>query len=425
MTPEDVYKWVPDLLREPLERRGGGVYRGRLDIARPLWIPNREDLHATASLSVRDIANAAESNLIWTDQVVQRGVKPEATGDVPVELSLADGYPDSSVYVFNPAKANAIAERLLNGPPGLMLSPLVWNLRPGKFQAGMDESEPGDEHFYLYRGRIYLPDGHHRHQAILRAFRLWEDNQDEYPDFDSDKQFTVDIYFMSRRDEAEYFFQKNQLTQQVDRSKSYDLTEQDSLSVLAKRVIDQSESLTKNVNRVTDRLAATNPQVITLSTLREVMRSAVDMDALTNEEVNDLAPRIAEFWDMLAAVRTELGRLDLNERREARRTSMAAQAVVMHGYAALIRRFLEDVEAKGAKKATADWRPRLDRLGPEKKYRHVGVGWEGDFFSRENPLWVEIGVLQRTKSGGQAVSNVRQTREQVRKALLAQLKLSK
>jgi DNA-sulfur modification-associated len=423
VAPQEVFDQVPDLLREPLVRRGGGIYRGRFEVARPLWVLNPDDMHATASLSIRDIATAAEGGLIWTDQVVQRGVRPENQSEAPVELSLADGYPDSSVYVFYPDKADAIATKLLEGQPGLKLSPLVWNLRPGHFQAAIDDSREGMEHLYLYRGRIYLPDGHHRHQGILKAFRLWEESPDDYPDFDSEKQFTVDIYFMSRRDEAEYFFQKNWLTQQVDRSKSYDLTEQDSLSVLAKRVIDETESLTGNVNRVTDRLAASNPQVITLSTLREVMQTAVGTDALTADEIDQRAPVIARFWDMLATVRPELGRLEVDARRESRQTSMAAQAVLMHGYAELVRRFIADVDASDLESAAASWEPRLRRLGTDKTYTDRESGWRGDFFSRDNPLWRQTGVLQQTKSGGQAVSNVRQTREQVRRALVERLNL--
>lgn len=416
MVPDQVFEQVPDLLREPLSRRGGGIYRGRLDVAGPLWVLNPDDMHATASLSIRDIASAAESGLIWTDQVVQRGVRPERQDDVAVELSLAEGFPDESTYVFYPDKANAIADKLLEGQRGLKLSPLVWNLRPGHFQAAIDEADEVT-HLYLYRGRIYLPDGHHRHQGILKAFRLWEEAPEDYPGFDSERQFTVDIYFMSRREEAEYFFQKNWLTQQVDRSKSYDLTEQDALSVLAKAVIDQTPSLTGNVNRVTDRLGMSNPQVITLSTLREVMQTAVETDALTEQEINDLAPAIATFWEILAGVRHELQRLEVDERRESRKHSMAAQAVVMHGYAHLLRRFLQDVEQGELTDIAAAWKGKLGRLAPDKPFEHQSSNWRGDFLSRDNPLWQELGVLQQTKRGGQAVSNVRQTREQVGKAL--------
>jgi hypothetical protein len=422
MPPTELFKLVPDILPEPLQRRGGGVYRGRFQVPAPQWLLNPDDLHAAAGLTVRDLVTAIDNRLIWTDQLVQRGIKPEKEGEVEVELCVADGYPDSSLYIFHPEKADEIAEKLLAGDNALKLSPLVWNLRPGRFQAAVDESE-STEQLYLYRGRVYLPDGHHRHQAILKAFRLWQEVPDDYPDFDPERLFTVDIYFMSRQEEAEYFFQKNWLPRLVARSKSYDLTEQDSLSVLAKRVIDQAESLQGNVNRVTDRLALSNPQVITLSTLREMMSTVVDEDGLTHDEIDELATALARFWEMLAKVRPELGHLAVTERRESRKNSMAGQAVTMYGYAELMRRFLADVKESDLDAAAAKWEPLLRKLRPRRTYTHSETNWKGDFLDRANPLWRDTGVLQTTKSGGETVSNVRQTRDQLAQALVARLGL--
>lgn len=423
MPPEDLYDQIPDILAEPLKRRGGGIYKGRFQIPGLQWLLNPDDLHATTAMTVRDIATAADNGLIWTDQRVQRGIKPEAEGGKPpVELSLADGYPDTSLYVFDPEKSDEIADKLLSGEEGLKLSPLVWNLRPDYFQAAIDE-EGGKELFYLYKGRFYLPDGHHRHQGILKAFRLWEEAPDDYRGFDPDRMFTVDLYFMSLRDEAEYFFQKNWLPRLVARSKSYDLTEQDPPSVLAKRVIECAESLKGNVNRVTDQLAAANPQLVTLSTLREMMSEVVGSESLTEEEVERTAALLARFWEMLAEVRPELRKLEAKERRESRRQSMVGQAVTMYGYAELMRRFLEDVEGSDEDTAVGAWKKHLKKLRAGNKYKHRSPSFSGDFFSRENPLWEELGVLQKTKSGKLTVSNTRQTRDQMAGALVSRLKL--
>lgn len=423
MPLQELFESVPDILPKPLERRAGGVYTGRFQVTAPQWMLNPDDLHATAALTVRDIATAADNGLIWTDQLVQRGIKPEAEGDNPaVELSLADGYPDSSEYVFDPEKASEIAQKLLGGDSTLRLSPLVWNLRPGHFQAAIDEGD-GETQFYLYKGRIYLPDGHHRHQGIVRAFRIWEEAPHDYPDFDPNRLFTVDLYFMSRREEAEYFFQKNWLPRLVARSKSYDLTEQDPPSVLAKRVIAESESLKGNVNRVTDQLTAANPQVLTLSTLREMMSRVIDSDSLVEDEIEAKAKLLAVFWEMLVKVRPELGRLEAKERRDSRRQSMAGQAVTMYGYAELMRRFLVDVDEEGEGGATTAWTKHLKRLRAGQEYTHKKPKFSGDFFARHNPVWVERGVLQTTKSGKQTVSNTRQTRDQMAEALVSRLNL--
>jgi hypothetical protein len=406
---------VDGLLAEPLRRRDGTIYTGRFEVPRPLWVPNPNDPQATAALSIREIVDAASADLIYSDQHVQRGIKPERESGAEVELSLAGGYPDTDRYIFFPEKSDDIAEKLLAGET-LYLNPLVWNLRPGAFEAYLDEQNAA---LYIYSGRIYLPDGHHRHQGIIKAFHSWREAPGDYPHFDVDQQFTVDIHFLSRVEEAEFFFQKNVLGKSVDRSKSYELTERDSLSVLAKRVIDLSPNLERNVNRVTDRLSALNPQVVTLSTLRSVMANVVEDEALTQERINALASSIAAFYELLAEVRPELRRVDIEERSEYRRRSLAGQAVVMYGFGELMRRFVADVERDDLDAARDLWRRRLRRLRPDERYTHGE--FHGDFFARENPLWREIGVLQRTKSGRDAVSNVRQTRANVAEALLERL----
>lgn len=421
MPPSELFDLVPDILPEPIKRRGGGVYKGRFQLANPQWILNPDDRHATVSLTIRDIVTAAENGLIWTDQRVQRGVKPEREGDEPaVQLSLADGYPDVTVYVFDEEKADEITVKLLEGQDALKLSPLVWNLRPGAFQAAVDAE--GERNFlYLYKGRIYLPDGHHRHQAILKAYRTWEEAPDEYPEFDPDRAFTVDLYFMTYQEEAEYFFQKNWLPRLVARSKSYDLTEEDPPSVLAKRLIEKTPSLQGNVNRVTDQLSAANPQLLTLSTLREMMTIVVDSESMTDQEIEEIAPILSSFWELLVEVRPELGLLDATKRRDSRQKSMAGQAVTMYGYAELMHRFLSEAQDKDLDTAAAKWQKRLATLAPGKSYK--SGKFQGDFFDRDNPLWEKIGVLQRTKSGRLTVSNTRQTRESMAAKLAARLKL--
>jgi hypothetical protein len=410
---------VDGLLDEPIARRGGALHAGRFQIDNLLLVDNPDDVHLTASLSVRDLADAADGNLLYTDQIVQRGIKPGKAGEV--ELSLADGYPDPDVYIFYEDKADEIASALLSGQK-LHLSPLVWNLRPGHFQGYLDTSA---RNLVLYSGRIYLPDGHHRHQGIVQAFRIWQTAQDEYPDFDVDRLFTVDVYFMSRQEEAQYFFEKNVLGKDVDKSKSFDLTTRDPLSNLAKALIDKSPSLKGNVNRVTDRLSAASPQVITLSTLHTMMQRVVGEDSAPGDErIEELATWLAAFYEMLAEVRPELGLLSLEDRQKARRESMAGQAVLMHGFAELMREFVNDVEADGLEDAARNWKSRLAPLGKAKTYKSEDGEFSDDLFLRTNPLWRELGVIQSTRSGRDAVSNVRQTRDSVADLLRERVGLS-
>jgi hypothetical protein len=376
----------------------GGTYRGRFACQRVQWTGDGRDAIATFTTSAGELTDAAESQLIWTDQDVQRGVQPGLKTSPPRELPIGAGFPDPKTYVFDSLKADDMAEKLLRGDK-LFLNPLVWNLRPSAFEAFW--SQPTDEVF-LYSGRIYLPDSHHRHQAIVKAVRLWREKRTSYPTFNESRQFKVELYFLNKEDEGNYFFDKNQLPKPVAQSKAYDLTNQDDLSVLAKALLEASPALRNNVNRVTDRLSARNPQVVTLSTLREMMRTYAGADSIDEAELEGLATSGARFYDLLVSVRPELGQLELKERNLARRGLIVDSATMMHGYAALMRDF-KDSLADGSVKAFDSWRKRLKRLGPGTHFTYKK--WSGDLFSRDNPLWRGIGILKPGTGGGLNILN--------------------
>jgi hypothetical protein len=287
-----------------------------------------------------------------------------------------------------------MAEKLLAGEK-LFLNTLVWNLRPKAFEAYWDETEGA---IYLYTGRVYLPDSHHRHQAIVKAVRLWREAPRDYPRFRADKQFKVELYFLSKEDEGNYFFDKNNRSAPTAKSKGYDLSTIDDLSLLAKQVIEHSKSLSGNVNRVTDRLTASNPQVITLSTLREMMKSFAPDYSIDASELAGMALVAGGFYDRLAVIRPELGLVRLAARREIRASLVVDAAVMMHGYAALMRQYNEDLAKRGTSQANKEWDQRLKMLLPTPTYRYGK--WSGDLFSKSNPLWQAVGVVKPGRADG-------------------------
>jgi len=393
----------------------GSLDPGVLTLPEIQWASNGSDVAGTCVLTVAQLEAASEARVLWTDQDVQRGVRPEIDPPPPALLPLAEGYPDATQYIFDAANADDMVEKLLAGTR-VRLNPLVWNLRPATFEAHFDVTT---RRFHLYRGRVFLPDSHHRHQALLKAIATWREAPDDYPNFGPHSQFTVELYFMSVADEAEYFFEKNQLGRRADRSRAYELTSQDTLALTAKRFVDVTPSLRSNVNRVTDRLTSRNPQIVTLSTLRTMAETYFSNDdPPTAAEAEKAATRMSHFYEMLVKVRPELGPLALAQRVDVRQRLLVDQAVMMHGYAALMRAYALDLDREG-KAATAKWRRLLRRLSAKPVFR--SGRWSGDFFARENPLWARLGVLQETKSGRLAVSNTRQTREVVARTLLERI----
>lgn len=404
----------PDIagFREQPERTASGaIYTGRLSCDDVQITGDGNDVIATFTVTARQLVDAAKTEMLWTDQDVQRGVRPEVTEKVDKELSLSKGYPPSNVYVFNEESADDMTEKLLRGQR-LFINPLVWNLRPNSFDAYFDASE---RKIYVYDGKIYLPDSHHRHQAILKAAAVYRSAPNEYPHFDLNKQFKVELYFLKKSDEGNYFFDKNQRPTPTAKSKAYDLTSLDDLSVLAKRVIDLTPSLSGNVNRVTDRLTAQNPNVVTLSTLRETLKHASDSEGLDESEIEGYATVASTLLQLLTEVRPELGHLPLAVRKQVRASSLVDAPIMFQGYSALISDFNTDVVKLGLSKASERWRVTLQKLAPTVVY--IDGTWRGDFFDKSNPLWTRLGIVKPGVSGRPTVSNNRAARIQAMRAL--------
>jgi hypothetical protein len=384
---------IQGFLKKPKKSANNKIYRGRFTCPNVQWTGSPNDLMATFTITVEELADAAANVLLWTDQDVQRGIKPALDPIPPRELSLADGYPDPNKYIFQVDNADDMAEKLLHGEK-LFLNPLIWNLRPGAFEGFWNDIEDA---LHIYSGKIYLPDSHHRHQAIIKAVRLWRSAPKDYPRFKGDREFKIELYFLSRQDEGNYFFDKNQRPKPTEKSKAYDLTTLDDLSLLAKKVIDDSKSLQGNVNRVTDRLIAKNPQVITLSTLREMMKTFAPTETFDTSELEGLASVAAKFYDMLASVRPELGKKEVGERRVIRESLLVDSATMMHGYAAVMKEFNADLGKFGPSRAADMWKRRLQRLKSNISYQYGK--WRGDFFEKRNPLWRAVGIAKPGRDG--------------------------
>ena len=403
---------IPGFVSEPKRTAGGSIYRGRVTLPAVQWTGKGSERFATFTATLEEIADAAESRVLWTDQAVQRGITPAAVG-APRELPVGDGYPGID-YIFDARNADQITDKLLSGGR-LFLSPLVWNLRPRDFEAYWDGAVA---EIYLYSGKVYLPDSHHRHQAILKAVRAYRDSPRSYPSFDPTGEVKVELYFLSRADEGNYFFDKNQRPKPTALSKAFDLTTEDDLSVLAKSVLDRMPQFGKGVNRATDRLSKRAPHFVTLSTLREMMRLYAGTNEVDETEMEGLATIATDFLTELALVRPELR---VETKSTEREHSLASSAVMFAGYAALLRAYDADRVRLGSHEAHQAWQEKLGRLAPDVAYSYAG--WSGDYLSKENPLWSELGVTRVDKESGKVnVTNTGGSRSRAGAALRERVK---
>lgn len=127
------------------------------------------------------------------------------------------------------------------------------------------------------------------------------------------------------------------------------------------------------------------------------MKSFASAEDLDSSELEGMAAVGARFYDMLTLIRPELGKQELPERRKIRETSLVDSAVMMHGYAAVMRDYNADLGKYGTSKASELWNKKLLRLGAKQVYT-VGK-WSGDLFEKRNPLWRAIGVVKPGRDG--------------------------
>ena len=120
-------------------------------------------------------------------------------------------------------------------------------------------------------------------------------------------------------------------------------------------------------------------------------------------ELEGIATVAAEFYDLLSKIRPELGKLTPTERRVVRENLVVDSAVMMHGYAALMKDFNRQMPLEGSKKALSYWQERLQRFSKSHLYRFDG--FEGDLFEKANPLWQTVGVVKPGRDGKLTVLN--------------------
>ena len=127
------------------------------------------------------------------------------------------------------------------------------------------------------------------------------------------------------------------------------------------------------------------------------MKAITTTEALDEPEIEGLARVAATFYDLLAGIRPELGLMDQPDRREVRNRLIVDAAVMMHGYAALMRDFNDAISEAGLRRATKEWGVKLNRLAAHHKYSLVN--WTGDLFEKQNPLWQRVGVVKPGRDG--------------------------
>lgn len=298
--------------------------------------------------------------------------------------------------VLDGEKIERWAEELANGEA--ILGQLTWNFRKGK--AGIVYS-PAEKKLTIQYGEAHIPDSGHRHLAIVKA----ADSTERGSAFDMGRRFSLRIYNVSSEDEPRIFYAYNQEGKHADATRSKWLYPKELTQKLAAELVRRSPHLQGNVDTVRDRMSRKNPRLCAFNTLSKAFEDNWSEVDLTGHNLEQAVEWLLDYWNKLVQVLPQLGALDISKRTIQRKESLVDSAVAIQGYIALAGRMRE----AGVPLEL------LERL-------------EESFFSRENPQWLELGILVPavTKKGEKVVTirNALQSRRAMVEAVLAKVGLA-
>jgi hypothetical protein len=337
-----------------------------------------------AVMAARDIHQLYKTGFLKVDHERQRGVD-SVTGQ----------------RILDDEKVERWAEQLVQGEA--YLGQLSWNFRKDETMLDYDEVKRS---LKIGAGAATIPDSGHRHMAILKA----ADSASKGSSFNLDRKVSVRIYNAPASEENRIFYAMNQEGKKADPTRSKWLHRLGATKI-AGALAEQCPSLKDNVDTIRDRLSKKNPRLCAFNTLSGAFETYwADCNPEEADVFKASVDFVVQFWNKLASVRPELGRLDIARRRQVRETLLVDSALAISAYVATARKMY-------------DGKVDLSRL--QKLCRPTaGTGEEQrdvDLFSRENPLWEQIGVLvPSTKKSGQKVFTLRNAR-QTRHAMLSTL----
>jgi hypothetical protein len=315
--------------------------------------------------------------------------------------------------ILDDEKVDRWAEQLVKGEA--YLGQLSWNFR--RDETALDYNE-ANRSLKIGAGAATIPDSGHRHMALLKA----AESVSRGSAFNLDRKVSVRIYNVPASEENRIFYAMNQEGKKADPTRSKWLHRLGATKI-AGALAEQCPALRDNVDTIRDRLSKKNSRLCAFNTLSGAFETYWSDCNPEEEDVFRASVEFSvQFWNKLASVRPELGKLDIARRRRVRETLLVDCALAISAYVAIARKMHErQIDLT-----------RLERLAQPVTLASKNADGQDkrvvDLFSRENTTWEQIGVLvPSTKRTGEKVftlRNARQTRDAMLKTLEGVLELN-
>jgi len=346
-----------------------------------------------AVVTARDVSQLYKTGFLKIDDNRQRGIDSV-----------------TNKRILDEEKVDRWAEQLVKGEA--YLGQLSWNFRKDETVIEYDEQKRS---LKIGAGAATIPDSGHRHMALLKA----ADSVARGSSFNLERKVSVRIYNVPASEENRIFYAMNQEGKKADPTRSKWLHRLGAAKI-AGALAEQCPSLRDNVDTIRDRLSKKNPRLCAFNTLSGAFESYWgDSNPEDEQAFKAEVDYVVQFWNKLATVRPELGKLDITRRKRVRETLLVDSALAISAYVAVGRKMRD----RGMNLSC------LEKLSQPVDIKHgaTGEARQVDLFSRENPAWEQLGILvPSTKRSGEKVftlRNARQTRDAMLKVIEGVLNL--
>ncbi|MGH9436379.1 MAG: DNA sulfur modification protein DndB, partial [Terriglobia bacterium] len=203
--------------------------------------------------------------------------------------------------ILDEEKVEKWAEQLVKDEA--YLGQLSWNFRKGETTLEYDEASRS---LKIGAGAATIPDSGHRHMAILKA----AESVAKGSSFRLDRKVSVRIYNAPASEENRIFYAMNQEGKKADPTRSKWLHRLGATKI-AGALAEQCPSFKDNVDTIRDRLSKKNPRLCAFNTLSVAFETYwSDCNPEDEAAFNTDVAYAVQFWNKLASVRPELGKLD-------------------------------------------------------------------------------------------------------------------
>lgn len=282
---------------------------------------------------------------------------------------------------------------------------LSFRLNPATTRYAIVPDEDGDPQLVLYKGYLDTAvDSESRLKAILLAMRSPARMMKPAT------RFAVRIWIgddpTAKRVAAAYNTQGEKVNDTAAKF-AYQATRE---LELARGLMRHSLHLgLDNVEVLKNTVSANSSKLVAFNTLAQAVETSWEGEMVTEDDVERQAEFLARFWDALVAARPEYGRRTKSQRQANRGNSVSGTAVSIHGLIGV---------------ASIMYKHGLDpqTILPKLAAPVTDAGTSMDYFSYDNPLWVNLGVLALapTKDGTKINKQLRMS-FQTRQAMVAEL----